>query len=61
MTVHKTLIAHQEITEEYVIAVLVLQATLMALLVPQVRYFSISLLQFNVLAITRELARIVLL
>ena len=45
--VHKMLIAHHEITEEYVIVALVLQAIHMALLVLQVRFFGRKLLTFN--------------
>ena len=45
--VRKMLIAHHEITEEYVTVALVLQATHMALLVLQVRFFGRKLLTFN--------------
>ena len=42
--VHKMLIAHHEITEEYVIVALVLQAIHMDLLVLQVRFLGRKLL-----------------
>ena len=45
--VHKMLIAHHGITEEYVIVALVLQAIHMELLVLQVRIFGRKLLTFN--------------
>ncbi len=45
--VHKMLIAHREITEEYVIVEPVLQAIHMVLLVLQVRFFVRKLLTFN--------------
>ncbi len=44
---HKMLIAHQEITEEYVIVALVIQAIHMALLVLHVRFFGHKLFAYN--------------